>query len=343
MKFGSLLSKYRKKASISQRELAAILGLDSTYLSKIENGKRTPPERDVVLEIAKTLDVNETETDELLSSANYQPQTLFDLGFDSNDISLKKHIGVLQSIKQKAPLASYIKAKEEIADYLDLMRTKYTGTVDESLVKNTLLADYLYSKVRRGGLKALYREVSRPLGGAIVVHEGKLLLHQIGISPVKGWWHIPCGFVNPEKGDKTAKDIAIRLVKRYLGNVKLEVVRELTAEGEILENLDVSDYSLKIGLFPFVMQVYEIKIRSKGDLKVAKGSGFFRISDVPKIEGDIHPLLYQIVKLYFKDKVVAKKLYEKGEVSVEKILAKKNYYSDMKRFERQRIRRKKLK
>lgn len=337
MGFGKLLSKLRQKQKIPQKELAGILGLDPTYLSKIENGKRSPLSRDVVIEIARALDLNETDTDELLISANYQPQTLFDLGFDTNDLSLKKHIGVLRDIKNKAPLASYIKAKEEITGYLDLMRSKYTSEIDEDLVKNTLLADYIYSKVRRGGLKALYREMRRPLGGAIVMYKGKLLLHQIGISPVKGWWHIPIGFVNPQKGDKTSRDIAVRLVKRYLGNVSLEVGKEITADGEPLGEIETPDYFVKLGLFPSPVQIYEVKIRSNRKIKVAPGADFFKVSELPKIKGDIHPFMHEIVKYYFKNSKVAKALYQRGEEAIEHVLMKKNYYEDMKRFEGQRI------
>ena len=99
MKFGLLLSKFRKKAILSQKELARIVGLDPTYLSKIEHNQRKPPDRSVVIEIANTLELRENEIDQLLVSAGYQPQTLFDLGFDQNDFSLKRHINVLNSIK----------------------------------------------------------------------------------------------------------------------------------------------------------------------------------------------------------------------------------------------------
>jgi len=336
MKFGKLLEKHRKKARIPQKQLGLMLGLDSSYISKIENGKRNPPSRDVVIEIAGAFDLNETETDQFLTSANYQPQTLFDLGFDTNDFSLKKHLGVLKDIKRKAPLGSYIRAKEEIESHLDLMRMKYTSEVDEELSKNTLLADYLYSKVRRGGLKELYRAVNRPLGGAVVVHRGKILLHQIGISPIKGMWHIPIGYVNTKKGDKTAKDIAERLVKRFLPDVEIEVVRELTAEGGNLSDLDTSEYSIKLGLFPAASQIYEIKIKGNKKLTPKKGAKFVKVSDIPKLDGLIHQMLSQIVRLYFKDKKVAKILYERGEESIEKVISKKDYYEKMKKFDEKR-------
>ena len=85
-----------------------------------------------------------------------------------------------------------------------------------------------------------------------------------------------------------------------------------------------------------------IKIKDKKEPETAKGSGFFKVSDIPKIKGEIHPLLSQIVKFYFKNKTTAKKLYERGETSIEKVLTKKNYYTYMRRFEQNRIKRKRL-
>jgi len=39
MKFGERLRELRKEQKISQRELATRVGVDFTYLSKIENGQ----------------------------------------------------------------------------------------------------------------------------------------------------------------------------------------------------------------------------------------------------------------------------------------------------------------
>lgn len=343
MSFGSLLQKFRKKAGISQKELAHIVGLDPSYLSKIEHGQRKTPERSVIIETANALELQENEIDQLLVSAGYQPQTLFDLGFDQNDLSLKKHINVLKNIKRKAPLAAYIRAKEEISEYLEMVRFKYTQKIDPDYFKNNLLANYLYSQVRRLGLKELYRLVNRPLGGALVLHKGELLLQRIGISPIKGWWHIPIGFVNPKKGDKNTQDIATRLVKRCVldsekkKQLACKVEKELTAAGEILEDLDTTWYSLRLGVFPSVAEIFEISLNKPELIKNSDQSGWFEVKKLDQLKGDIHPLLSQIVELYFKDKKLARILKKRGEEAILKVSRKKDYVQKMQKFARERI------
>lgn len=344
MSFGSLLRKYRQKEGVSQKELAHIIGIDPSYLSKIEHGQRTPPDRSIVTEIANALELQEEETDQLLISADYQPQTLFDLGFDQNDLSLKKHIGVLTDIKKKAPLAAYIRAKEEIAEYLDMVRLKYTQKIDPDYFKKNLLANYLYSQVRRLGLKELYRLINRPLGGALVVHKDKLLLHRIGISPIKGWWHIPIGFVNPKKGDKNTQDIAVRLVKKFVSDHKkrdqlsCNIEKELTAPGEVLEDLDTSWYSLRLGVFPLVAEIFAISLNKPELIKDSDQAGWFEVKKLDQLRGDVHPFLSQIVELYFKDKRLARILEKRGEEAIEKVIKKKDYFEKMQKFADKRIR-----
>lgn len=344
MKFGSLLRKFRKELGIPQKELAHIIGLDPSYLSRIEKGERTPPERSVVIEIANALELNEEKTDQLLIAAGHTPLTLFDLGFDPNDITLKKHLNLLKDIKKKAPLAAYIRAKEEINDFLEMTRLKYTQKIDPDYFKKNLLANYLYSQVRRAGLKELYRLVNRPLGGALVMNKDKILLQRIGISPLKGWWLIPNGFVNPEKSDKNSQDIAVRLVKRCVIDTKKQnklvckVDKELTAPGETLEDLDTTRFSLRLGVFPPVAEVFEISLNKPELITNSKQSGWFEIKKLDQLEGDIHPLLSQIIELYFKEKKVAQVLKKRGEEAIEKVIKKKDYYEKVRRFERERIR-----
>jgi len=343
MKFGALLRKFRKEKGVPQKELAHIIGLDPSYLSRIEKDERTPPERSVVMEIANVLELNEEKTDRLLIIAGYPPLTLFDLGFDPNDITLKKHLNLLKDIKKKAPLAAYIRAKEEINDFLEITRLKYTQKIDPDYFEKNLLANYLYSQVRRAGLKELYRLVNRPLGGALVTNNGKILLQRIGISPIKGWWLIPTGFVNPEKGDKEPKDIALRLVKRCVIDPKKQdqlickVNKELTASGEILEGLDTTSYSLRLGVFPPVVEIFKISLNKPELIINSKQAGWFEIKKLGQLEGDIHPLLGQIIELYFKEKKVGQVLKKRGEEAIKKVIKKKDYYNEMRKFERERI------
>ena len=176
MRFGILLSKLRQNTHFSQKRLAEALNWDQSYLSKIESGTKKPPSRNVLLSIAKIMNLSEENTDQLLLSADYQPQLVLEMGIDDEDFSLKKHISILKELKDKIPLSSYIRVKEEIAGYLDLIRMKYLQKPNELLQKNTLLADFIYSKVKRGGLKALYTVINQPQGGAVFIQNEKILL-----------------------------------------------------------------------------------------------------------------------------------------------------------------------
>jgi len=336
MRFGVLLGQLRQKSGISQKELAKRLAWDQSYLSKIESGQRKPPSRDMLIAIARIINLTEDETDELLLSVKYQPQSIIEMNIDDNDFSLKKHVGVLADIRNEVPLSSYIRAKEEITDFLELMRIKYLQKIDNRLMKNTLLADFIYSKVKRGGLKALYQAINQPQGGAVVIQNGKILLAPIGISPLKDIWHIPAGFVNPKKGDNSAQDIAIRLVKRYLNNAEVEVVKELTAEGEVLEGIDTTNESIQFGHFPAVFQAFEIKLKEK-KIKISNGANFFNFQDIPKLKGGIHPLLSQIIKPFVKDKKIVQSVYQKGQETIKTIIKKKNYKQNLKQFYFERI------
>ena len=55
--FGNVLREYRRKAGISQRELAKRAGLDFSYISKIENGRLPPPAADTLILICQILEI----------------------------------------------------------------------------------------------------------------------------------------------------------------------------------------------------------------------------------------------------------------------------------------------
>src|SRR3989344_7445279 len=109
MRFGVMLGQLRQKAGVSQKRLANILKWDQSYLSKIESGKRKNPSRNTILSIARILNLSEDETDELLFSAQYQPQSIFEMTVNDTDFSLKKHIGVLKrSEEHTSELQSHV-------------------------------------------------------------------------------------------------------------------------------------------------------------------------------------------------------------------------------------------
>ena len=70
--FGRLIRQARKDKAYSQRELAAMLSVDFTYLSKLENDLADyAPKEEVIRALARNLDINE---EELIFLAGRLPQ-----------------------------------------------------------------------------------------------------------------------------------------------------------------------------------------------------------------------------------------------------------------------------
>ncbi|MBI4282896.1 MAG: helix-turn-helix domain-containing protein, partial [Chloroflexi bacterium] len=57
-KFGTRLKELREQAGLSQRELADKVGVNFSYLSKIESGATPPPSEKVILRLAEVLDAD---------------------------------------------------------------------------------------------------------------------------------------------------------------------------------------------------------------------------------------------------------------------------------------------
>ena len=75
--FGEIIRKARKEKGYSQRELAAAIGQDFTYLSKLENSRaKYAPKEEVIRSLAQHLDLDE---EELIFLAGRIPQSDEDL------------------------------------------------------------------------------------------------------------------------------------------------------------------------------------------------------------------------------------------------------------------------
>ena len=70
--FGPKLRELRTKAGLSLQELGDKAGIDSTYISKIENGRKPPPSKKVIVHLAQALKVDK---EELLSLAGKTPHS----------------------------------------------------------------------------------------------------------------------------------------------------------------------------------------------------------------------------------------------------------------------------
>ena len=59
--FGEALRERRRAAGISQRELAERIGMDFSYISKVENGRLQPPAADTIVAMCRALNINAEE------------------------------------------------------------------------------------------------------------------------------------------------------------------------------------------------------------------------------------------------------------------------------------------
>jgi transcriptional regulator with XRE-family HTH domain len=81
--FGDLLKSLRKDYKISQRKLAELVGIDFTYISKIESGAMDPPAEDKIIKMAQVFMVN---PDQLLISAKKVPSELQKIITEHQDV-----------------------------------------------------------------------------------------------------------------------------------------------------------------------------------------------------------------------------------------------------------------
>lgn len=56
--FGQVLRELRRSKGISQRDLAGKVGVDFSYISKIENDRLPPPAADTIVKICHALEVS---------------------------------------------------------------------------------------------------------------------------------------------------------------------------------------------------------------------------------------------------------------------------------------------
>lgn len=68
--FGQLLKELRRAKGISQRDLAELVEVDFSYISKVENDRLPPPAADTVVKICGVL---EAPPDELLAATGKLP------------------------------------------------------------------------------------------------------------------------------------------------------------------------------------------------------------------------------------------------------------------------------
>src|SRR5687767_10660429 len=78
--FASLLRSYRERSNRSRNNLAHEVGVDPSYLTRIEHGDREPPRQHIVEAIARALRLSIGDRNRLLVAAGYAPLSVVQLG-----------------------------------------------------------------------------------------------------------------------------------------------------------------------------------------------------------------------------------------------------------------------
>ena len=74
--FGKCLEEIRRSRKLKQNALALHMGINSSYVSALENGKKPPPSREVIRNLIHNLKLNEKEQAKLKESLNISQLTI---------------------------------------------------------------------------------------------------------------------------------------------------------------------------------------------------------------------------------------------------------------------------
>lgn len=106
LNFNEKLKYYREKSNISKSELARIIGVSPSYITKLENGEKTNPSLGVQLKLANALKCPISNlTGENKNIREYILQLLLDNGFSLEEISKNVDVPVseLKNIIDRNP------------------------------------------------------------------------------------------------------------------------------------------------------------------------------------------------------------------------------------------------
>jgi len=95
--FGQKISELRKQVELSQKELAAKLGISAQYLNDIEHGRRHPPSEEIIQQMAKIFKVN---ADVLLIAAGTAPKYIQESALNQPE-ALREALAVFRRSQKK--------------------------------------------------------------------------------------------------------------------------------------------------------------------------------------------------------------------------------------------------
>jgi len=101
--FGDLLRGFRERARMSQGALSKAVGIDKSYVSKLENGARRVTTRDLALALAQALGLTADEVELWIGTA----------GYISPRQEMAARVGVSRLLEEVSPWATDSKGNGE--------------------------------------------------------------------------------------------------------------------------------------------------------------------------------------------------------------------------------------
>lgn len=119
MKFGTYLCIKREERELSAKELAEMVGVSNTYISKIERGVKPPPSGKIIRRLASALEVPE---DEMLTVSQDNSGVLARLVEESNIEQLIKAATHSHDLLEGYKAMADGERRELIDEYIQLIR-----------------------------------------------------------------------------------------------------------------------------------------------------------------------------------------------------------------------------
>jgi len=118
--FPTLLRSFREAAGRSRNNLAHEVGVDPSYLTRIEHGDREPPRQHIVEALARALRLSLPDRNRLLVAAGYAPLSVVQLG--AWDDALQAVADVLNDIRLSP------EERNEFRSVVRLISARWRGT-----------------------------------------------------------------------------------------------------------------------------------------------------------------------------------------------------------------------
>ena len=156
--FGTIITEYRKKNGVSQRELARRVKIAASYLNEIENGERGIPSNGIVKKLAKELEV---------------PVEAF---YD---------VAARETLQLPPDMSNFIKSRPEALDLLRSMSRHHLRRDQILTMKNNIERGFMKTIILAAGKGTRMKHMTESLPKCLAIRFGDKTLLQTQLDTLK--------------------------------------------------------------------------------------------------------------------------------------------------------------